>query len=54
MGYQAAENGEYIDPQAVRYQADRMKEDTTIMKERRLKAEEDKASRGADTPAQKK
>ena len=53
MDYQAAENGEYIYPQAVRYQADRMKEETTIMKERRLNAEEDKASRGPETPAKK-
>ena len=54
MGFPAAESGEYIDPQAVKCQAERLKEDTAMLKERRPKAEEDKAARGSDGPAPKK
>ena len=54
MGFPSAESGEHTDQRAAKHQAERLKEDTTILKERRLKAEEDKAARGADAPAPKR
>ncbi|CAE8582272.1 unnamed protein product [Polarella glacialis] len=46
MGYKDSEDGRYIDPEAVKYQASKLKEDSQIMKESRLKREEDAAKQG--------
>jgi len=42
MGFEDAENGALIDPECTKYHAARMKEEVTILREQRLKRDEDK------------
>ena len=52
MGYKDTETGRIIDPEAVKYQAGKLKEESQVMKEARLKREEDTARHsGAGTGA---
>ena len=43
MGYKDTETGRIIDPEAVKYQAGKLKEESQVMKEARLKREQDTA-----------
>ena len=45
MGYREEETGEVIDPEVIKYQAAKMKDETAVMKEQRLKKEEAEAAR---------
>ena len=47
MGLRDTEKGEFIDREAVRHQAQKLKDEGQILKERRLKLEEDNALRPA-------
>ena len=45
MGFRDTEAGEYIDPEIVKYRSQKLKEETSVLKEVRLKREEDNAAR---------
>ena len=51
LGFRDSENGRVIDPEVVRYQASKLKEESQSLREQRLKREEDaemaKAAHGA-------
>ena len=46
MGYRDTDNGVFVDPQAMKHRAQRMKQEMEVMREYRLKREEDSAARG--------
>eukprot|EP00974_Lingulodinium_polyedra_P044936 4310334-Lingulodinium_polyedra.AAC.1 len=45
MGYKDSDNGEFIDDAVIKYQAQRLHEESQILKEQRLEREEDAALR---------
>jgi hypothetical protein len=45
MGFRDTEAGEYIDPEIVKYRSQKLKEETSVLKEVRLEREEDNAAR---------
>ena len=50
MGLRDTERGEYIDKEAIKYQAQQLRDEGQILQERRLKAEEDAAVQPAAGP----